>query len=251
MSYQWERRTWNEHVRSIRRETVQTHVQGEKVSNIELGPLLRDEEVRSLLRAAVWERVKDVRGLLYEKEPLDLIDAALMAAPGPRIEIGCLAGYSTCCIACATSDLDQVLSIDLFDIAAVEGWRGWVEQLVGPCFSTMQDFQWLWEQQVRQCCPEKRCIPIKGDHVEVLPRVLEVLDGAKATFLFLDGPHDRVSVDLELELYLPLLTPDAIVAFHDYGKDWPGVMGAVDAALADGRLTTVREGYLFIARRRA
>lgn len=50
----------------------------------------------------------------------------------------------------------------------------------------------------------------------------------KINFLFLDGRHSFETVLSELNFYTQYCEKDAIIAGHDYYKDYPGVMYAVD-----------------------
>jgi predicted O-methyltransferase YrrM len=47
-------------------------------------------------------------------------------------------------------------------------------------------------------------------------------------FLFIDGSHERHETEETFRTWRPALARDAIVAFHDYGPEYPGVAEAVE-----------------------
>ena len=52
--------------------------------------------------------------------------------------------------------------------------------------------------------------------------------GEAAEVLFIDSSHDRESVLAAFRAWRAALTPDAVVAFHDYGHpEYPGVRDAI------------------------
>jgi predicted O-methyltransferase YrrM len=58
--------------------------------------------------------------------------------------------------------------------------------------------------------------PLRGKFEDILPQLAEraiMFDG-----VFIDGAHDKASVQRDLDLALPLIYPGGWVAFHDYGR---------------------------------
>lgn len=55
-----------------------------------------------------------------------------------------------------------------------------------------------------------------------------------ADFIYIDGAHDYKNVLADIRNFLPLLSPNGIIAGHDYDIEHPGVMEAVNE-LSDGR----------------
>ena len=86
-------------------------------------------------------------------------------------------------------------------------------------------------------CIEPDCFAllIEGDSAKVCGSF-----GGGIDFLFIDGAHDRASVEADMDGWLPKVKPGGIVAFHDYNslpQDKPhtrGVKEAVDARLWSG-----------------
>jgi SAM-dependent methyltransferase len=65
----------------------------------------------------------------------------------------------------------------------------------------------------------------------------DMLPGFDADFdlVFVDGAHDRASVESDIERVLTLLAPGGLIAFHDYNSHAdPGVAEAVDALISRG-----------------
>ena len=63
--------------------------------------------------------------------------------------------------------------------------------------------------------------------------------------LFVDSSHERDETIREFEAWRPVLAPDALVVFDDYGHpDYPGVAEAVAALELPGE----RQGTLFVYR---
>jgi cephalosporin hydroxylase len=58
-------------------------------------------------------------------------------------------------------------------------------------------------------------MPVNSHDPQTLVRVREVLRGRPVDFLFVDGDHTYEGVCADVELYLPLVRPGGIAAFHD------------------------------------
>lgn len=91
-----------------------------------------------------------------------------------------------------------------------------------------------------------------GAHVRLVhtasPAAAASWEGGPIGMLFVDGDHSRPAVEADLEAWLPLMAPGAVVAFHDYliadgwgDTRWAGVRQAVDAAVEAGRLPTLHQ----------
>ena len=190
-----------------------------------------------------------IRGLLHNQEPIDLITAARLAGRGPRVEIGCFVGLSTCLIAAGTDPEDRILSLDLFTMVGLQGFVNPAVAIIGPELMERPDWLWLWRRNVKAAWPDHRIHFVQGDHLD--PQVIAFVRCAvdhSAALLYLDGPHDAPSVNAELEAYLPLCRPGAFVVFHDWAPEF-GVYEVVNRWVDDGRLIEYWPGYLYVARK--
>jgi len=89
--------------------------------------------------------------------------------------------------------------------------------------------------------------------VDPLPRIVvsessEVPDGVEGVaFLFIDTSHNAETVFCELDAWLPLMVPGAVLVFHDYGWDerYPDYTPAIDRRLAQGDWELLEQvGYM-------
>lgn len=195
------------------------------------------------------EILYNIKGMLYPEHRLALKQASLDTS-GFKIEIGCLIGLSTCCIALASSGTDHIISVDPFKIEYLSDMaRGIIADYSGKEALNKESFFSSWEHQVNRVCHGKTITPVIGDRIEQLPRVKEILGNEKASLLFIDGLHDYESIRKDIDAYLPLVKLGGLVAFHDYGNSFPGVVRAVKETLNDGRLEILRNGYLLTTRK--
>lgn len=51
--------------------------------------------------------------------------------------------------------------------------------------------------------------------------------------VYIDAAHDYENVKLDIRLWLPKIKNGGILAGHDYGSSWPGVILAVDEVLSN------------------
>ncbi len=49
--------------------------------------------------------------------------------------------------------------------------------------------------------------------------------------IFIDAAHDYESVNQDIQLWLPKVKPGGLLCGHDYSRDWPGVIRAVNVLL--------------------
>ena len=68
---------------------------------------------------------------------------------------------------------------------------------------------------------------------------MELLDGSKLDFLFIDGDHTYEGVKKDFELYSPLVAKGGIVAFHDIASH-----SANDACKVDKFWNEIKKDYV-------
>lgn len=146
----------------------------------------------------------DIKGWLTVEEGRKLAD---LAAGKRVLEIGSFCGRSTVCMARVA---EHVTAVDFFNAVAVPFYGDYSDD-----FDRSMARHGVTEK-VTKCRPESE---ISGEF----------------DFAFIDGAHDYESVRKDIEKALAVLTPDGLIAFHDYrgGVD-PGVDKAVDELLLEG-----------------
>jgi predicted O-methyltransferase YrrM len=176
-------------------------------------------------RRADLLRVRQLEGFLTRKKAALLYDAVLgLEGPGAVAEVGSWKGKSTVTLALAlrrSGRRGPVYAIDHFQGSEEH------KDVLGPGGSTWDEFQ--------------RTVSGAGVADLVEPLRMDSLGGARwlfarglrLRFLFLDGAHDEASVRADLEAFLPLLLPGALVALDDARPDgpFPGVHRAYEALL--------------------
>lgn len=134
------------------------------------------------------------------------------------LEIGSCEGQS------ALWTLEHVLRGPGSTITCVDTWsdgRGWLKKEVAPTPTFEANFN------TNTAPYESRIIKLKGLSRDILPTLKNGFHGA-----YIDGSHLKPDVLLDTEMTWPLLLPDAVLVFDDYGsKRWSGVRRAVDAFL--------------------
>ena len=61
-------------------------------------------------------------------------------------------------------------------------------------------------------------------------------------FIYIDGSHEYKDVKKDLELYLP--KTNHLIGGHDYQKEWPGVIQAVNELIGQPHLTYADESFI-------
>jgi SAM-dependent methyltransferase len=152
---------------------------------------------------------EDADGWLTEYEGREL---ARLAAGKRVLEVGSYCGRSTICLA---KDAASVVAVDPHDGRGTPNPR-----------DTLAEFK---ANLVRHGVWDKVC-PRVGPFAEVAPQLTGTFD-----LVFIDGAHDRESVESDIRLARERLAPGGLIAFHDYRRPIdPGVTEAVDELLAGG-----------------
>lgn len=156
-----------------------------------------------------WRFPADVDGWLTEGEGRALAEVAL----GRNVlEIGSYCGRSTICMA---QTAKVVYAVDTFDGRATPAVR-----------DTLDEFT----ENLGRYGVTGRVMVAVGDAADKVPTLGERMGAA-----FIDGAHDYASVLRDAKLVAPLLTPGALVCFHDYQRAGnEGVTAAVDELLRRG-----------------
>lgn len=165
----------------------------------------------------VWP--SDVAGWLSPVEGKALADAAR----GKRVlEVGSYCGLSTICLA---QTAEHVTSVDTHDGRGTPHPRGTFTEFE----ANLRRFG-VAGKVTPYVCKFKEFAAIVGGAAHDFTPPLALYD-----LVFIDGAHDRGSVESDIAHALPLLAPGGLLAFHDYGgHDHPAVKAAVDALAEAG-----------------
>jgi SAM-dependent methyltransferase len=164
-----------------------------------------------------------VAGWLSEAEGREL---ARLAEGKAVLEIGAYCGRSTICLAQKATS-----------VGAVDPFDGRGTHLPG-------DTQPLFAANLKRHGVAGRVVAYRGTAAEFLPNFPPVFD-----LVFIDGAHDRQSVESDAALAAAVLRPGGLLVFHDYGRtEDPGVTEAVDGLLAGGAKLLSRLESLAVVR---
>jgi predicted O-methyltransferase YrrM len=150
----------------------------------------------------------DIQGWFTFQDTYERL-AASVPKDGLFIEIGCLRGSSAAWIATRIKLIPgaRFVTIDCFCADGNPGYETALRNLAG-------------------CGVLKECCVIKMDSVAASDLFFE---GA-ANVVFVDGGHSYEQVKADIAAWTPKISPDGILAGHDYNDRWPGVIQAVDEA---------------------
>ncbi len=73
-----------------------------------------------------------------------------------------------------------------------------------------------------------------------------LFDDNSIDFIYIDGNHLYESVKKDLELYLPKIKNNCVIAGHDYSHEYQGVMDAVEEVLGKPNLTFSDSSWIYI-----
>lgn len=177
-----------------------------------------------LLTLPVLERMRAVEGWLSDAEG-DLLLAGVsralrdVLAPAAVVEVGSYCGRSTTILGSAVKALAPERRV--YAIDPHEGEVGAVGHGYARTPPTLERFT----------------ATIAGaglaDVVETVQRrSYETAWERPIAFLLVDGMHDYANVSRDFRHFEPWLQAGALVAFHDYSRNWPGVKAFVDELLA-------------------
>lgn len=154
---------------------------------------------------------RDVRGWLRPEEGREL---ARLARGKRVLEVGSYCGLSTICLA---QTAERVVAVDTHD------GRG----TPAPS-STLATFH----ANLRRYAVDSKVMTAVGT---LDTRTEDVEMGGLYDLVFIDGAHDRESVNWDISQSINVLSRDGLICFHDYKSPVdPGVTEAVDGFLATG-----------------
>lgn len=156
----------------------------------------------------------DLRNL-WPKHVLPQLD---VTKPLAWLEIGSFEGRS------AWWTLENILKHEDSRIVCVDPWTPWMnfEGIPGPF-----DFEKTFDENLKG---HPQVVKMRAASSVALP----LLRPASFDGCYIDGPHDYDSVIADAHRAIPLLKPNAILAFDDYGGDsYPGVRQAVTELIGE------------------
>jgi predicted O-methyltransferase YrrM len=144
--------------------------------------------------------------------PQELTFLAKTAAKSSNIlEVGSFQGRST----------RAMVDNSIAKITCVDPWDGKTQLYNGVMLSngTNEDYSRFFMNLYEFI--NNRVIPVRK-------RFDQFTSDERFDFLFIDAIHEYDALLSDIKQGLPLLTPDAVIAGHDYCPSWPGVIQAVD-----------------------
>lgn len=138
------------------------------------------------------------------------------------VEVGCWKGRSTKALALSVQPGGVVWAVDPWGWALDEtGWPAPSKDL--------ERAEAVYLEFAKNLCHE-----IAADTVRVVRGdIIEYIMGGNwvPDMVFIDGNHDYVQVKKDIEEAQGIVKHDGLLCGHDYGKDWPGVIMAVEELL--------------------
>ena len=128
---------------------------------------------------------------------------------GVIVEIGSYKGRSTVAMAYACIGTKR-------KIYCIDTWDG--NDIDFPD----RNFFEIWQQNLQKNGLYKYVVPLQGYSHQVLSQWIELTNGIKIDFIFIDGSHQFLDVLKDFEQSFPLVKENGWIAFHDVVPTWPG-----------------------------
>lgn len=179
-----------------------------------------------LLTMPILRQMREIEGWFFEEEADLLIaavaDALTLTPPHALVEVGSYCGRTTVVLGAVVKALG--VNAHVFAIDPHEGEVGAADADLKQTGSTLSRFE------------ENIARSRLADVVTLLrQRSYETAWSNPISFLLVDGLHDYVNVSRDFRHFEPWLRDGAIIAFHDYSSNFPGVIAFVDELIASGR----------------
>lgn len=164
---------------------------------------------------------KDIPGWNSDITPWATWIAPRIPRGGTYLEVGVFLGASLAVMGELRPDID-LIAVDPWIAEPSHGWLG-----LG-----------IFESDVKRCGGDL-FLSFLTNMINHAPDTLKrtrVIRGTaetvtlheKVDMLFIDGAHDYSSVRADLHAFASLVRPGGIISGHDYERDWPGVVQAVN-----------------------
>lgn len=175
---------------------------------------------RLLLTVPILRQMHEVEGWFLDEEADLLISAtaeALSSLPTPHaiVEVGSYCGRSTVVLGAVVKSLGSDARV--YAIDPHEGEVGAADVGLEHTGSTLERF----EENIAKAGITEIVIPLRQ-------RSYDTVWNQPISVLLLDGLHDYSSVATDFNHFEAWLLTGAIVAFHDYSTNFPGVVSFVD-----------------------
>ena len=170
---------------------------------------LMGRKVKSLDEDSLIEQLtNDIQMIDYEMK----IVKGLASKGGSVIEVGCWKGKTT-------KELLEVCN----KVYAVDHFQGTTEDISGSLAKKCD----VYKEFKNNVGNHPNLIVLKGDSV----KMADSLNGEKADMVFIDAGHKYDEIKADIKAWLP--RAKKIISGHDYCKDFPGVVRAVDEFAKD------------------
>ena len=205
----------------------------------------RPRSPHPLTTIPLLRRMEEIPGRLSEDEA-DLLAGsvlqALITTPAPHhvVEIGSYCGRSTVVLGSVAQAVDQQATVH-----AVDPHEGTVSEAAGRQHAGAPTFTTFLANTFAAGLGDV-VVPVKA-------RPYEVDWNKPVCLLLIDGKHDYADVACHFSHFERWLVPGALVAFHDYSDNFPGVKSFVDYLIATGAYEPVGriEGMAVVRRVRS
>ncbi len=151
----------------------------------------------------IWPLAERIEGWLAQQEGGLLYRYARQVTHGCIVEIGAWGGRSTVCLAYGARHAGRDVPV-----YAVDTWSGYAE--IAPRERHGLLLPW-WDANLEDAGCGDAAIAVCEDSVAVG----QSWQGEKVALLFIDGAHGGEQPQRDYEAWLPHLTADAVVVFHD------------------------------------